>query len=117
MRFDYSDMLAIKKAYHEKLQALEKINDEKIDLITAVSEAERTYSMAKAQATTKLRIEGQPASIIKDLVSGQTANQKFEFEIAKGVLRAHEGNLKVISSKIDALRSFLSSAKSEANIR
>ena len=114
---DFTDILQIKKAYYDKLQELEKKDDEKVDLSTAVAKAEETYLIAREKATAKLRIEGVPATLIKDTVKGQTAKQKFEFEVAKGVLKAHEGSLKVMYSKIDYLRSLLSSAKSEMRIQ
>ncbi len=117
MPFDFNDINQVKKAYFDKLQELEKRDDEKIDLITEAAKAEQKNAIAREQITTKLKIEGHPATIIKDLVGGQTSQQKFDYEIAKGVMKAHEGSLKVLYSKIDYLRSLLSSAKKEIDIR
>ncbi len=114
---DFTDIVAIKKAYYDKLQELEKKDDEKIDLATNVAKAEEVYLIARGQATATKKIEGIPATLIKDLVNETTAKQKFDFEISKSVLKAHDGSLKVMYSKVDYLRSLLSSAKKEIDIR
>lgn len=117
MAFDFTDIKSIGKLYQTKLSELTTSEDDRLDLITKVAETEKIYLIAREQAATKFRLEGQPATLIKDLVGGKTATQKFEFEIAKGVQKAHEANIKRLYAGIDALRSFLSSAKSQMDIR
>ncbi|MCP3930129.1 MAG: hypothetical protein GY705_13635 [Bacteroidetes bacterium] len=114
---DFTDIVAIKKAYYDKLQELEKKDDEKIDLATNTATTEKVYSIARGQATAALRIDGIPTTLIKDLVNEKTATKKFDHEIAKAVLKAHDSSLKVMYSKVDYLRSLLSSAKREMDIR
>lgn len=65
----------------------------------ALAEADRAYSVVKATLILKLRDEGQPATIIPDLVKGDVdvARLKLERDIA-------EVNYKAVQSQINTLK-------------
>ena len=114
---DHSDINSLRKVYEQKLKELSVIEGQRETLTATLAEKERDYLIAKTKRTTELRMDKTPVTLIKALVDGDTATFKYDYEIAKGVLEAHKANVKKIYAGIEACRSFLSTAKSEMNIR
>jgi len=92
-------------------------NEETQELIQKRADAERNFQVALAQTITKLKIDGTPITVIKDLAKGDkvVANLKYELDIAEGILRACYKSMDVITTQIDVLRSQLSWLKGEMN--
>jgi hypothetical protein len=89
----------------EELEGLSKV----------VADAEEEYSKAVAIKTTTERINGTPATILKDIVKGDksVAKLKYKYEIARGVLEAHKLTMKGIDKDMDIYRSILSHESKE----
>jgi len=103
------------KGMQEKNRLLTAKNQEYIDLSEKHAATKRNYNVAYAAKVVELKIDGQPITIIKDLVKGDkiVAEMGYEMDIAEGVLKACRESMADIRAAIDAYRSLLSWLKTE----
>ncbi len=92
-------------------------NDSLLDLAKAKLETERDFSKLKTQKIAELRLNSEPVTIIKDKVKGLVADSKFDYEVAKAIWESRKANIDRIKTAIETIRSLISIAKSEINIR
>jgi len=99
----------------EKNRQLTAKNDELAELYQKYAEAERQYNIAYATKITKLRMDGVPITVSKDLAKGDKAiaGLFYDMRIAEGVLNACREKIKDLRSAIDTYRSLLSFLKME----
>lgn len=103
----------------EKNRQLTMKNDELAELYKTLAEAEREYNVGYAQKVTRLRMDGEPVTLAKDLAKGDKtiADLFYKMRIAEGVLNACREKIKDIRSAIDTYRSLLSWLKAELESR
>ena len=102
----------------EKNRMLSSKNDELSELYKEYAEAEQNYNIAYAQKLTRLRMEGEPITLAKELAKGdKTVSDLFyKMRIAEGVLNACREKIKDLRSSIDTYRSLLSWLKAEFEV-
>jgi len=90
-------------------------NSEYLEYGTKVAEAEKHYTVLFAQEMLKLRDDGMPVTILKDITKGRksVAEAKFNLAVAEAMYNACRESLKDLRANIDVGRSFLSWLKSE----
>jgi len=90
-------------------------NDEYIKLSEKYADAKRRYNISYATEVVKLRIEGTPITIIKDLVKGDkfVSDMGYEMDIAEGVLKACKESMADIRAALDSYRSLLTWLRAE----
>jgi len=103
----------------KKNRQLTMKNDELADLYVKQAEAERNYNIEYANKVTQLRIDGEAATLAKDLAKGDKviADLFYKMRIAEGVLSACREKIKDLRSAIDTYRSLLSWLKAELESR
>ena len=103
----------------EKNRQLTMKNDELADLYQKQAEAERNFNIEYALKVTRLRIDGEPVTLAKELAKGDKviAELFYKMRIAEGVLNACREKIKDIRSAIDTYRSLLSWLKAELESR
>ena len=106
------------KGLEQKNRELTSKNDELQRLYADHAEAERSYNIAYAGEITKLRINGEPITISKDLARGNKAiaDLFYRMRIAEGVLNSCRERIKDLRSSIDTYRSLLSFLKAEYEV-
>jgi hypothetical protein len=112
---DFNDAQDLMRGMVAKQQQLTQKNDEYPILAEDKAQKERAYRMAKAKKIVELRANGEPVTIITDLVKGDSlvSQLRLEYVVAEGVLKACINSIKGILSAIDTYRSMLSFVKSE----
>ena len=105
----------IMKVLQEKNLLLTQKNDEYLELAEKRAEAERNYHISYRQEMLKMKSEGTPVTIIKDLVKGVkvVADLKFKFDVAGAVEKACLESMKDIREAIGAARSILTWLREE----
>jgi hypothetical protein len=98
-----------------KNRALTAKNDEYPGLVEKRAEAERAYNIAAAEKTMRLKMDGDPIGLISFKVAGDAfvSELKLKYEIAKGVEKANQTSIRILTSQIDTYRSLLSWLKAE----
>jgi hypothetical protein len=98
-----------------KNRALTAKNDEYPDLVEKRAQAERNYNLALSEQTLKAALAGEKVTLISTIVNGEpfVSKLKMEFEIAKGVEKANQTSIRILTSQIDTYRSLLSWLKAE----
>lgn len=114
---DYNDITTIKNEYGNKLRELKSALKDYPILSKAMAEKERDYLIAKQKAILSLKAEGMQVTLIPTVAKGRTADARLEFKVAESLFHACRENIKRLHAGADAWRSFLSTAKSEINIR
>lgn len=71
------------------------------------AETERVYRMNLAKEITRLRVEGTSVTLIPDMSRGNTADLKFERDLADGRYRSAIESLEALKSQLSALQSIL----------
>ena len=101
-----------------KNRELTSKNQELQDLYEKYAETEREYNIGYAQKITKLRMDGEPITIAKDIAKGDkvVSDLFYKMRIAEGVLNACRERIKDLRSSIDTYRSLLSWLKAEMEI-
>ena len=110
---------SIMDGLQEKNRQLTMKNDELSELYITQAEAERQYNIAYAKKVIKLRMDGEPVTLTKELAKGDgvIADLFYKMRIAEGVLNACREKIKDIRSAIDTYRSLLSWLKAELESR
>lgn len=103
------------KMLDDKKRRLSAKNDEYKELATAQAEAERQHSVAFAQTELKLKLDGTPVTILKDLVKGHpaVAELRFKADVAAAIAKACLESMKDIREAIGADRSILTWLREE----
>ena len=99
----------------KKNRALTVKNDESGDIVETRAQAERDYNTATSEKTIEAALAGESVTLIKTIVAGNptVAKLKMEFEIIKGIEKAHWKQIDILMSQIDTYRSLLSWLKAE----
>lgn len=90
-------------------------NDELIRLSEDAANKKREYLIAMTAKITALRIDGEPITIIRDLVKGDkiVADLQYKWDIADGVLMACRERIKDLREQIGTYRSILTWLREE----
>ena len=123
MNFDFSDITAVKTAYHNKLKELKTAIEggngvesyEFLSETMAIQEVH--YRKAKAKEYLKLKNDSIQATLIPTIAKGNVGDELLLFKVSEAVFHARRENIKRLHSNLEALRSFLSSAKKEIDMR
>jgi len=99
----------------KKNRALTVKNDESGDIVETRAQAERDYNTATSEKTIEAALAGESVTLIKTIVAGNptVAKLRMEFEIIKGIEKAHWKQIDILMSQIDTYRSLLSWLKAE----
>ena len=65
--------------------------------------AEREYRKLRSQWTLRLRSEGVPATLIKDIVDGETADARFKRDTARVYYKTAQEKINVIKKETDTV--------------
>jgi len=105
----------IMKILQSKNRQLSDKNDEYLVLSQKRSEAERVYKVAYAQEMLRLKTDGTPVTIIRDVVSGNkaVADLKFGYEVAVAIEKACLESMKDLREAIGSARSILTWLREE----
>ena len=93
-------ILADRERIVKNISVLWKLAEEK-----AISETE--YKKQYAVAVERLRAEGEPATIIRDLAEGKVSEIKFRAELSAAQFRASLAALEALQTSMQALQSVL----------
>jgi len=98
-----------------KNRQLSDKNDDYITLSFKRAEAERDYKIAYAEQMLRLKTDGTPVTMLKDVVSGNrgVADLKFKFEVATAVEKACLESMKDLRESIGSARSILTWLREE----
>ena len=75
------------------------------ELIKAKAEAAAAYDTHFAIATTTLKAEGQPTTLIPKLAAGKVADYLLKTSVAEESLKAHYSKLVILQSQLSAYQS------------
>jgi len=120
---DYDDISKIRKDYIAKLANLktaiegDDTNKSYKELSREMAEEEVVYRVAKAKEYLKLKLEGIQVTLIPTMAKGNVGKELLAFKVAEAIFHARRENLKRLHANLDALRSLLSTAKSQMDIR
>ena len=120
---DFDDITKIRKDYMAKLVhlkiAIEGDDNNKSykELSKAMAEEEVAYRVAKAKEYLRLKLEGIQVTLIPTMAKGNVGDELLAFKVSEAIFHARRENLKRLHANLDALRSLLSTAKSEMDIR
>ncbi len=109
----------VMKVLQTKNQMLTLKNDEYVTLSGKRAEAERQWKTAYATEMLKLKLDGKPVTIIKDLCAGATvvSSLKFDYEVALAIEKACLESMKDIREAIGSARSILTWQRTELESR
>ena len=114
---DYDDILDLKIKYENIRSQLKTETDKLPKLYEDMYENERLYRKAKAEAYLKLLADNQKVTVIPTLANGETSKIRLHFKVSEGILKSTKENIKRLHTSVEALRTLISIAKSEINIR
>ncbi len=80
------------------------------------AEAEYYYKKAYAIEIERLRIEKNPATLIKELAEGEVADKRRDWELAQGQYRAGIASLEALQTSIQALQTMIRIMKEEEGL-
>ena len=120
---DYDDISKIRKDYIAKLANLktaiegDDTNKSYKELSREMAEEEVAYRVAKAKEYLKLKLDGIQVTLIPTIAKGNVGDELLKFKVSEAIFHARRENLKRLHANLDALRSLLSTAKSQMDIR
>lgn len=101
------ELTNITKEIYESTVRLKNGSKEIFKLAKAKAEKERDYRKALAIEIVKLKSEGKPSTLIPDIARGNTAELKFERDLAEAEYVAGRDSLEAIQSQMNGLQSIL----------
>jgi len=114
---DYSDISKLKKGYTQKLKELEAETKLYKEQNKDLANKEYIYRLAKSKAYIDLLAKDTKVTVIPVLAGGVAAEDRLNYKLAEGLLKATKENLKRLHANIDAYQSLLSIAKTEINLK
>ena len=82
-----------------------------VDVVTAKAkvyvEAEKIYKIALAKETIKLKTQGMPVTLIKDIARGNIADLKYNRDLSEQLYRTSKEMLESLRAELTALQSIL----------
>ena len=121
--FDFNDINNVRKTYISKLEELKTAIEggngvESYEALSKLmAEKEITYRKAKAKEYFKLKNESIQVTLIPTIAKGNVGDELLEFKVAEAIFHSRRENIKRLHANLDAIRSLLSSAKKEIDIR
>ncbi len=99
----------------EKNRMLTMKNDEYVVQSERYAEAKRNYHMAYATKILELKAEGNPITIIKEIVNGDkhVAELRYQMDVSEGIMRANKESMADTRSALDSYRSILTWLRTE----
>lgn len=101
------ELSVITNEIHESGQRLEKGSKELFNLAKRKAETEKEYRIALAKEILRLKDEGKPATLIPDLARGNTAELKYERDLAETLWTSARDSLDAIKAQQMGLQSIL----------
>jgi len=102
----------------DKNRALTQKNGELVDLAEKSAQTKREFDVLYANKVLKLKQDGQPVTIIRDIAKGDpvVADFKFKADVAEAVYSACRESIKDIRAAIDTYRSILTWLREELKV-
>jgi len=97
----------ITREIYESGKRLEKGSKELFSLAKKMAETERDYRRALQMEIVKLRSEKVQATLIPDIARGNTADLKFERDLAEARYKSARDSLDAIKAQANGLQSIL----------
>jgi len=90
-------------------------NDEYVVLSERFAEAKRNYHMSYAKKTLELKDEGNPITIIKEIVNGDkhVSELRYTMDVADGIMKACKESMADTRAALDSYRSLLTWLRAE----
>ncbi len=109
----------VMKVLQKKNQMLTQKNDDYVTLAEKRAECERQWKVAYAQEELRLKLDGKPVTILKDLCAGNkgVADLKFQYEVSLAIEKACLESMKDIREAIGSARSILTWQRTELESR
>jgi hypothetical protein len=101
------ELTSITKEIFDSAQRLKNGSKEIFNLAKEKAEKERDYRKALAVEIVKLKSGGMAATLIPDIARGNTAELKFERDLAEAKYVAGRDSLEAIQSQMTGLQSIL----------
>jgi len=101
------ELTSITKEIYDSANRLKKGSGEIFKLAKEKAEKERDYRRALALEIIKLKSGGMAATLISDVARGNTADLKFERDLAEAKYVAGRESLEAIQSQMTGLQSIL----------
>lgn len=98
------ELIAITQEMYQVAQRLNKATGEIYKLATKRAMSEREYRMELSKEITRLRADGVQATLIPDLARGNTAELKFQRDLAEGQYKAAIEAVEALKSQLSALQ-------------
>ncbi len=117
MKADYSDIEKLRAGYEQANRNLTEAVEDMKKLAKEKSEAEKQYRVLTEQAILSLKAEGQPVTLIKDIVKGRVADALFERDYKTALFDTSKAKQKALHASIESYRTLISLAKSEINMK
>lgn len=101
------DLVVITKEIYESAKRLENGSKQIFHLAKEQAEKERVYRKALVLEIMRLKDEGMSISLINEIARGNTADLKYERDLAEASYVAGRDSLKAIATQMNGLQSIL----------
>lgn len=101
------ELTSITAEMYEVSKRLEQASKVLYKLAKERAETEREYRIELAKEITRLRAEGVSVTLVPDLSRGNTADLKFQRDLADGRYKSAIESLEALKSQLSALQSIL----------
>lgn len=101
------ELTKITEEIYNAAQRLSKGADALFLLAKEQAETEKKYRDALAKEIVKLKLEGMSVTLIPDIARGNTAELKFNRDLAEAKYTSGRDSLKAIQTQVTALQSIL----------
>lgn len=101
------ELSSVAQELYDSTKRLEKGSKEIFNLAKKMAEKEREYTIALAHEFMQLKEQGLSVGLIKEVARGNTADKKFDRDLAEAEYTAGRDSLKAISTQVNALQSIL----------
>lgn len=102
-----TDSTTIAREIYESTQRLEKASSVLFVLAKEWAEAERDYRIALAKETVRLKDEKMNITLVPDIARGNTAELKFQRDLAEARYRAGIYSVDAIKSQMTGLQTII----------
>lgn len=101
------EITSVTQELHTSSKRLEEGSKEIFHLAKGMAETEREYRKALTIEIIKLKDEGMSVTLINEIARGNTADLKFNRDLAEAKYTAARDSLRAISTQISALQTII----------
>lgn len=98
------DIISLNKEIYDVQKRLQSSGGELYKLGKKAADTERSYRIALSKEIITLKSQGMPATLISDIARGNTADLKFERDVAENQFKAARDAISALQSSLSALQ-------------